>query len=1096
MLLRGRTINTIPPLPPYALFPTEVSEYESGRREERAQMFSENFTLGMLYALLGREEEVRNWISNANERWTLAIMSQLFAAAIDISNEMKIDKKVKVKRIFELLNSVPPLEWPEHRDLYELQICLQYSLTSILRFLLNIRSYVERHVELTEDEHSCILACKYYNRSQFLDFLIAHKKPLFTKTAYESFMFREISIWANAINGFPERSEHYADLGKLANIHDDVGQRDKLLRLAVDNLLGYGYHKDLFLHLVLEAIEACHKTGSTKAVTWIRRLAPAIENVTEYTDGDETNYIPQHLAESLAIISPDDLYKYYYQNADDERLFLAEESFTSVIRSLKFEQDVDGALATTALDQKSLDALKSAAPTNSKAKRALDTINAYLGERGSLAESDEPSERRIREAVDYSTVKPQGLKAHLASIKTEYDRDRYLASWLDYWLSADDVEKHVLYDICISLILKDGFHNADGRMLDTIYLLAHEHDEEEKAFEILCWAQANYGGWDRFYTDKKHAIRRWEFVSKHYPKRYMEFFEKSIFYSGMQYGRGGSYFVPVPRAVEFFALFNNLSIMEEVTESAVASIESLMADLELPASKWLSVPHVDQFDILLQRLFWPSPLVRERAACAIAELLNYGEVRQRLFDRYLTFLRDQKLESLIAVTLLPLIKALEKKDGLSTYVDLSAVLSAIPFSSIVIEILVYEISYLLNHEIEFKPDRRPALIPPADYEPHKFFTKHIRGFLAPAYSERSNKIGDTTGVDFSRYWAFNSQKIANELAIEEQVGDAMNFLGYRPPRMLGMSTKLSEVYRSAFLRTIQHFFNNDLLQIDMYHRYALATLPVELSFWKIRANRAPAWWPKVKHETGKESYTKEIVKFAFPYDEVEALVRRNGKTTILGINGTAEPQKRWREGVPDTSIDLAGFAYKINGPNIPGAETIARKILDETYLFTVARMLRRPFNVLECPYQYLPSQSEPVAIDDMIVYPLIAPIRHSAISLWQWFRGNHPHMLLFRPASDQNVMRLEDSRLGYYKEGNLVAYSQDWTEGIKDRTDLEAPHGTFIEIDTSYLNEYLSEIGFRLGYVMRTTHKIRKYSGDEEQSIEDCRLIGVGRIIM
>ena len=104
-------------------------------------------------------------------------------------------------------------------------------------------------------------------------------------------------------------------------------------------------------------------------------------------------------------------------------------------------------------------------------------------------------------------------------------------------------------------------------------------------------------------------------------------------------------------------------------------------------------------------------------------------------------------------------------------------------------------------------------------------------------------------------------------------------------------------------------------------------------------------------------------------------------------------------------------------------------------------------------------------------------------------------MLLFKPVSDEYEMRLEDNGLGYYKQGNLFARSQDWTEGIQDRTDLEAPHGAFFEIDTSYLNEYLNEIGFRLGYVMRTIHKTRKYSADEEQSIEDCKFIGVSRII-
>ena len=1094
LLLREKPITGTPSLPSYDLFPIEVSEYESGKREERSKIFSEIFILGMIYTLQGRETEIKNWISEANDRWALNIMSQLFIAAMDISNEIKANEKINVKGIFEFLTHVPPLVWLENRDLYELQICLQYSLSAILRFLLNIKSYTDDHVELTEDELNCILESTYYNRVRLLDFLLAHKKPLLAKNAYESFISQESEIWQKDITGFPERSERYADLASLANMHRDASQRDIFLKLAADNLLGYGYHKDLFLDIVLESIESCHIAGSKKAAGWITRLAPAIENVTEYTDGDETNYIPKSLAEILAVIDPTALYKYYYQNADDENLFLAQDSFASVIQSLKFEQDIDIALATTALDQRSFEALKSITAGNPNAKKSFDTINSLFGEIEFKKESNESSEPIIRERADYSLIKPEQITVHLSSIKTKYDREQYLANWLIYWLSGEEADKRALYDTSISLIQEDGIHQAEGKILDILYPLAYQYDKE-KAFEILCWAQANYGGWDRYFTDKKKAFSRWEFVNKHFRERYMDFFERSILYSGMQYGRGGSYFVPVPRAVEFFALFNNLGIMEEITESAASSIESLMANLQLPESKWVSVPCIDRFDILLQRLSWPSPLVRERAASAIAELLNYGEERQRYFDRFLGFLRDQKLESLIAVALLPVIKALEKGDGLSTYVDLTSLLNAIPCTSIVIEKLVYEISHLLNQETEFKPNRRPALTPPTDYEPHKFFTKHIQGFLAPIYSDQADRIASDTGVNFTTYWAFNSQEMAKELSIKEQVGDAMNFMGYHPPRMLGMSTKLSEVYRSAFLRTVQYFLDKGLIQIDMYHRYLLATLPVELSFWKIKTNRAPGWWPKLQHETGKESYSDEIVKFAFPYDDIEAIVNKNGKTRILGINGTVEPQKGWQEGVSDTSIHLAGFAYKVNGPNIPDPKIVAKQIFYETFIFTVARMLPRPFNILECPKQYLPSQTRPTAIDDMIIYPLIAPVMGFAINLWQWFRGEHPYMLLFKPALDENVLRLEDNGLGYYMNGNLVAYSQDWAEGIQERADLEAPHGTFIEIDTNYLNEYLDGIGFRLGYVMRTSHKFRKYSTDKEQAIEDYRFIGVSQII-
>ena len=78
----------------------------------------------------------------------------------------------------------------------------------------------------------------------------------------------------------------------------------------------------------------------------------------------------------------------------------------------------------------------------------------------------------------------------------------------------------------------------------------------------------------------------------------------------------------------------------------------------------------------------------------------------------------------------------------------------------------------------------------------------------------------------------------------------------------------------------------------------------------------------------------------------------------------------------------------------------------------------------------------------------------------------------------------------------MIAWSQDWTEGFKERTDLEIPHGTHIEIDTEYLNEFLNKIGFKLGYVMRISHKFRKYINDQEQSIEDYKLIGVSKIII
>ena len=1096
LIFREMEIDHLPPLPQYDVFPTKVPEYESAKRVERSKIFSENFILGLIYGLQDKGHELIEWIQGADDRWTLNIMSNLFRSAIDISGQIKETNQISIRNIFEGLAFVTPLEWPENRELYELQLCLATSISSILKFLLNGKSFFEEKVHINDEDVSIILKSDYYSRHDFLQSLLAHNRLLLTKAAYENFMSQESDIWQKHLSGFPERSEHYADLTKLAIIHSDNDRVDIFLRCAADNFLGYGYHKDLFLDSVLESIEACHRAGSERGIEWIKRLAKVIEYVTEFTDGDETNYIPKHLAEILGGIDPSELNKYYYQNAKDEKLYLAEDNFSWVIKSLKFDQNIDTALGSTALDGGSLGALREMASQNPNALESLSNIEDYFGDiefKKDTYQSSVPPTKK--EPSEYSSVCPEQLKEHLSSLKTRYDRGQYLAEWLRSWLSTDNADKQEIYKTCIAIIEENGLHNSEGKILDVVYPLACQFDNE-RAFDLLCWAQANYGGWDRHFTDSSKAIKRFMFVADNYEDRYMEFFEKSIFYSGKQYGRGGNYFIPIPRGIEFLALFKNLKIMEEIAESAVSVIESLMAELLLPEAKWLSSRVVDQFDILVQRLTWPSPLVRESAACAIADLLNYDNEKEKLFERYLEWLKESKVESIIAVALLPIIKALEKNDGLIVYVEPQNLLASIPFTSIVIEKLVLAISHRIGQEMNVVPHSISALTPPDEYVPHKFFVKHITGFLAPVYSDNSEEISTNAHLDFMKYWAYNSQKIIEDLGLVERIGDSMEFMGTHPPRMLGMSTLLSEVYRSAYIRTLQHFFDIDLIQIDMFHKYALATMPVELSIWNIKPNRAPEWWPKLQHETAKESYDNKIVGFAFPFDEVEQIINERQEFKILGINGTIEPKNGWTEGVLDTAIQLAGFAYRTIGPNTPDAKMLAQELFYRTFIFSVPRIVKRPFSILECSDKFLLSQEKPNEIDDLLIYPIVAPIRIFPINLWQWFRGYHPFMVLFKPVSDSNILSIENDRLCYYREGKLIARSLDWTQGIKERSDLEIPHGTYIEADAEYLNNYLENIGFKLGYVIKISHKFRKYTTDKEQIIEDYRLINVSKIII
>lgn len=1096
LVLYSGQISYHPPLPSYELFPREVPEYESGKRLERAKLFSENFVLGLIYTLIGKEAQIQNWIDGASNRWALEIMSSLFQAAIVIAKNFRDKKPISLKDIFQTVNNVKPLKWLENRDLYELQICLQTSLSLISEFVHYLKYFHEHHTNLDELEASSILECCYYNRFLLLDFLIKYDNPILNQNSYEKFILEETEIWKKRVDTFPERSEHYADLAKLAAIHNDSERRDAFIKLAADNFIGYGYHKDLFLDSVLESVEACHLAGSKHALSWIRRLAPLIENVTEYTDGDETNYIPDHLAEILVGINPQQLYKYYFQNAKDENLFLAEKVFQYVLRSLAFNKDEDHALASTAIDQASFEELKIAVKTNQPAKKSINAIEGYFGKIEFSKKEYQSNMPIIEEELEnYSTIHPEQLRVHLKEYGQKYERNKYLVKWLKYWVSTDKAETTKLYDTVFSIIEDDGIHSVESDILDILYPMAFGLDNQ-RTFDLLCWAQANGYGWDRFFTVKQKAESRWNFVKDHYPKRYLEFFEKSILYSGKRFGRGSAYFFPIPRGIEFLALFNDIEIVEEVTESGVSIMESLMANLELPLAKWVDHTEIDEFDILLQRLTWPSPLVRERAATAIAELLNDGINKNQNFERLLEWIKYQKLESIVAIGLLPILKALERNNGLYLYIDLDKIIKSLPMTSIVIENLINEISRLLKKQVEFKPNHKAALSPPHGYVPTEFFAKHLQGFLAPIYKDRALEISKEAGIDFFKQWAYSSHELVKECGIKEEIGDVVNFLGHNYPRITGLSSILSEIYRSAFLRVLQYFYDKHLIKTDFYLEYAFATLPIELSYWKIMPNRAPEWWPRLKFSTPKETYKKEIVQFSFQTNDIEKIIQKRGETVLLGLKGTIQPKDGWSEGVLDTSIRLIGFGYKVIGTDIPEAKNVAKEMFWRPRHVIIPSQASRPFNILESFQEQLPIVTKPIEVMDLILHPLVGNVKDLVIVLWQWFRDYNPFYILHYQFANDLSVKIEGNKLVYLQDGKPVAWSQDWSEGINEKTDLEIPHGTFIEIDSSFLNEYLDSNGLRLGYLAKTTHKFRMHSFDKEQIIEDYKLIGVSRIII
>lgn len=690
LLLNGKEINHIPPLPLYSEFPDKAPMLETGRRNERSKIFSDNFILGLIYGLLNKDLKIKYWIQNIQKKWPLEIMSQIFVSSLEISKNIIEKQNPLFSCLFENISKVNSLH-PYNMDLYELQECLRIALSNILKII-----YISGHklgsIYLFDriEPDNIILEGNYYTENDLLQFLLSFDRPLISNEIYTKYISKEKDRWKTNILSFSERSERYCDLAKLASIHKDKENQDNFLKLAAVNLLGYGYHKDMYLGRVLDSIKLCEKIESPRIENWIQRIFLPIKHINEYTDKDHTRYFPIDYAEILGLYDPKLLYKYYFNVADEENWFLASYIFRYILRSLNFDQNEDIALALTALDEYSLDELRSLAEENIYVKKVLEIIESSIG-KIEYPKNEQPSstyfelhshdyslidsetlskyldsfesdlekdniftncikfwldEQRydksiiVKIVVEY--VNKRGIKnifytaldtlfplvcefdsnlafEYLESLESNWERDTILANCINIWLNEQNYDKSKIYQILVEYVSKHGLENVSYQILDILFPLAYEFDIN-MAFEYVCLAQAENFWWSTYTTDEEKFIKKCNFVKEYYPERYMEFYTESIRKSLNILGKKGNFFVPIPRSIEFFSIFEDFEIMEQVTEASVKFVDFLMGDLEFPDINLFNFRDVDKIDLLLQRLNYPNYFVQRGAKLGLEKL--------------------------------------------------------------------------------------------------------------------------------------------------------------------------------------------------------------------------------------------------------------------------------------------------------------------------------------------------------------------------------------------------------------------------------------------------------------------------------------------
>ncbi|GLI45434.1 dsDNA nuclease domain-containing protein [Methanoculleus bourgensis] len=1086
LFLRDETTQFIPPLPDHRELAAMQTKLDLKIWGKIKDTFTDAFIVGILYGLYNRNSEILTWIEKAGSDMMLRTVAEIYIAGLATASLMQASEPVDYSLIFSYLNRIKIPDGQSYNDKRRLTSGLRSSLSEVLKIIYLITSNREKIPHLCINDLKDILSGNYYSRNDLLEFLTLENRQILDDEAYYWFVHEKKKELKGRVSPFHERAKEYALLSKLSTIHSDREHSGYFLRQAAWNFVGYGYHKDMYLDEVLDTIRVCYTVNPKMAMECLREVIPLIEHVGEYTDGDHTRYFPGYLADLLGTMDKQILFNYYLTKIDENDWDLAETIFNSIVRSLNFD-DIDKGIAATAIDRYSFRALESLSEENYAAKEVLDDIQEILGpidysERGTSSYIPYSTPE-----MDYSTVSPDLLIEQLKTLEEPWDQAKYLTGWLRHWLERPEGDRRKIRSVANKIIEESPRRYIFTEALDLLYPLEYQFDSN-KAFEYACLAQSDSGNWYTYGGREEELKQRWDFVKAHYPERYLEFFGTSIRMTATRYRSEVRYFVPIPRSVEFFALFDEVENIEEITRASVEFAKFLMADLKPSDPIWIKPRETDNRDILFSRLLWPSPLVRERAATAISLLLRVSPKKETIFRRLLQWLHDQKLESIIAMALLPILHAAREQPEGVAYIRTQNIVEHLPSTSLVVETLVAEIAAALNQPLALKPCRSTIPEVPFGFKPPEHFSRTIRTVLPQVYADIGESILDESHADFITRWAYTSEDLKKRYNIKEGFDDVHYYGNAHSPILTGMSTTASEVHRSSFLRVLQYYRDRGVISEGFFRDYTYMTLPIDLSFWRIQPSRAPVWWPGIGEDAQEDigQINAEI------RDAVTRLIKKEGDSRVLALEGAVRPSTGWNDDLA-SRVTLVGFACQVTGDNIPGPASLEMSPLHSPLITLDPLKTQHPFRILEQHDEHEQVGHALIVQGDLILYPLIARLMTLPVNLWQWYRGYHLPFALSSDISEGLQMRTDETCWYYEEEESVVARGEDWLEGLKERykPNYEIPHGTYLEIDTDYLTEYLNRNSCKLGYILEINHYYRKKSYSDPEILKNTEFLGI-----
>jgi hypothetical protein len=422
----------------------------------------------------------------------------------------------------------------------------------------------------------------------------ANAIPYLSRDAAAHFVNGLASELAGKVNEFSERAEQWTQLAALAVLYQ-LPEASGWIRRAADCLIGYGNRKDLTAMEVLDAIEAVHAADPSHSERWVRSLVPVIDQITSFTDGDETDHVRSDLIDTVALTMPKQLPALFRHHHAADEFRYADECLQAAIKFLEFGSRQSRALAHTIIDPLLLYELDRRGKNDSKARALWEQQLEFLGGEP-LAKADrdystpDPPERKPKRKINPARYRPAKLATLISDMNAadvSYKRKpELLRQWLHHWLSRGRAVE-ALNALELYLQSNDSGLEVED-ILDHAFEVSLTAQGKDAAYGWLVRAHIHRNGWSRFWAGNEEVLNRLSTAATHYADRWRDYILDTSEQSQWRRRRGLWFAIGRQYLVRYLLLVGQVGLAIQVTDTLVQIFLAEVRDQPIGDSKWFA----------------------------------------------------------------------------------------------------------------------------------------------------------------------------------------------------------------------------------------------------------------------------------------------------------------------------------------------------------------------------------------------------------------------------------------------------------------------------------------------------------------------------